>query len=87
MKSFLTLITGCLLAIGATNANAMTSNKKTVNLKFVETSDIHGSFFPYDFINRKPKAGSLARVATYVKQLREQYGKNLILLDNGAILQ
>lgn len=87
MKSFLTLITGCLLAIGATNANAMTSNKKTVNLKFVETSDIHGSFFPYDFINRKPKAGSLARVATYVKQLREQYGKNLILLDNGDILQ
>lgn len=87
MKSFLTLITGCLLAIGTTTANAMTSNKKTVNLKFIETSDIHGSFFPYDFINRKPKAGSLARVATYVKQLRKQYGKNLILLDNGDILQ
>lgn len=87
MKSFLTLITGCLLALGTTTGNAMTSSKKTVNLKFIETSDVHGSFFPYDFINRKPKAGSLARVATYVKQLRKQYGKNLILLDNGDILQ
>ena len=87
MKSFLTLITGCLLTLGVPNANAMTSNKKTVNLKFVETSDVHGSFFPYDFINRKPKAGSLARVSTYVKHLRKQYDKNLILLDNGDILQ
>ena len=48
---------------------------------------MHGSFFPYDFINRKPKAGSLARVATYVNQLRSQHGENVILLDNGDILQ
>ncbi len=87
MKTFLTLLTGCLFALGPTNANAMTDSEKTINLKFIETSDVHGSFFPYDFINRKPKAGSMARVATYVKQLRSQYGENLILLDNGDILQ
>ncbi len=87
MKTFLTLLTGCLFALGSTNANAMTDSEKTINLKFIETSDVHGSFFPYDFINRKPKAGSMARVATYVKQLRSQYGENLILLDNGDILQ
>ncbi len=87
MKTFLTLLTGCLFALGPTNANAMTDSEKTISLKFIETSDVHGSFFPYDFINRKPKAGSMARVATYVKQLRSQYGENLILLDNGDILQ
>ena len=87
MKSFFAVITGCLLVLGTSSANAMTTKEKTIDLKFIETSDVHGSFFPYDFINRKPKAGSLARVATYVNQLRSQHGENVILLDNGDILQ
>lgn len=87
MKSFIAVISGCLLALGASSANAMTTKEKTIDLKLIETSDVHGSFFPYDFINRKPKAGSLARVATYVNQLRSQHGENVILLDNGDILQ
>ncbi|MBQ5506492.1 MAG: bifunctional metallophosphatase/5'-nucleotidase [Prevotella sp.] len=60
---------------------------KTVSLRIIETSDVHGVFFPYDFINRKPKVGSLARVSSYVNKLRQTYGENLILLDNGDILQ
>lgn len=87
MKSFIAVITGCLLVLGTSSANAMTTKEKTIDLKFIETSDVHGSFFLYDFINRKPKAGSLARVATYVNQLRSQHGENVILLDNGDILQ
>ncbi len=87
MKSFIAVIMGCLLVLGTSSANAMTTKEKTIDLKFIETSDVHGSFFPYDFINRKPKAGSLARVATYVNQLRSQHGENVILLDNGDILQ
>lgn len=66
--------------------NAM-SAEKTVNLRIIQTSDVHGCFFPYDFINRTPKSGSLARVITYVDSLRKVYGSNLILLDNGDILQ
>ena len=60
---------------------------KIVQLRILETSDVHGCFFPYDFINRTPKKGSLARVNTYVKRLREEYGENLLLFDNGDILQ
>lgn len=60
---------------------------KTVNLRIIETSDVHGSFFPYDFINRRPQKGSMARVSYYVDSLRAQYGDKLILLDNGDILQ
>jgi len=60
---------------------------RTVNLRIIETSDVHGCFFPYDFINHQPKEGSLARVVTYVDSLREKYGNHLILLDNGDILQ
>lgn len=60
---------------------------KTVTIRVIQTSDVHGCFFPYDFVNRKPKEGSLARVSSYVNELRKQYGKNVILLDNGDILQ
>lgn len=62
--------------------------QKNITIKLVETSDVHGSFFPYDFITRKPKAGSMARVSTYVNELRKQKGEqNVYLLDNGDILQ
>lgn len=60
---------------------------KKVNLRIIGTTDVHGCFFPYDFIERKPKKGTLARVSSYVKRLRETYGDNLILIDNGDILQ
>lgn len=58
-----------------------------LQFKIIQTTDVHGSFFPYDFINRKPQKGSLARVSSYVKEQRRKYGNKLILLENGDILQ
>ena len=79
------IITVCLAAFCLSNmAMAQT---KTVDLRIIETTDVHGSFFPYNFIERKPKSGSLARVITYVDSLRQQYGDRLLLFDNGDILQ
>ena len=60
---------------------------KTVKLRIIETSDVHGCFFPYDFINRRPTKGSMARVSSYIKELRKTYGENLLIFDNGDILQ
>ncbi len=64
-----------------------TPRNRTVRLRIVETSDVHGSFFAYDFVRRRPTRGSLARVDAYVQRLRSTYGSNLLLLDNGDILQ
>ena len=64
------------------------AQQKDITIKIVETSDVHGSFFPYDFITRKPKSGSMARVNTFVEDLRKKESKeNVYLLDNGDILQ
>jgi 2',3'-cyclic-nucleotide 2'-phosphodiesterase/3'-nucleotidase len=60
---------------------------KHLEIKIIHTTDVHGNFFPYDFINSCERKGSLARVSSYVKQLRETYGERLILLDGGDILQ
>lgn len=76
----------CLTAL-CVHATTMAQTTETVTLRIIETSDVHGCFFPYDFINRKPKKGTLARVSTYVDSLRALYGKNVLLFDNGDILQ
>ena len=60
---------------------------KTVRLKVIETSDVHGYFFPWDFMENKPINGSLTRANTYINKQRQQYGDNLLLIDNGDILQ
>ena len=53
----------------------------------IETTDVHGRFFPYDFINQQPSNGSLARVSSYVDSLRTIYGDHLLLMDAGDVLQ
>lgn len=63
------------------------NNQKEVVIKIIETSDVHGNFFPYNFIERKEWSGSLARVHSFVKEQREKYGDNCLLMDNGDILQ
>ena len=64
-----------------------TAASKTVRLKVIETSDVHGHFFPWDFMEKKPLDGTLSRVNTYVRRQRQQYGDHLLLIDNGDILQ
>lgn len=75
---------GCLISLFSMNIAA---EDKVVTIKVVETTDVHGSFFPYDFINLKDKKGSLARIYTYVEGLRSEYGNNVLLLENGDLLQ
>ena len=70
-----------------TLASIMYVSAKEVEIKLYQTSDVHGSYFPYDFITGQPLAGSLARVSTVVNKAREKYGDNVLLIDNGDILQ
>ena len=65
----------------------MSAQEREVKLKIVETSDVHGSYYPYDFIAQRDASGSLARVSSFVKEQRQVYGNGLILLDNGDFLQ
>lgn len=81
------VIATCLAAMFFQVSDIMAQQTKTVTLRFIETSDVHGAFFPYDFIERTPKAGTMARVSSYVNKLRSEMGDRLILLDNGDILQ
>lgn len=66
---------------------AQLSFAQTIRIKVIETSDVHGSLFPYDFIYDKNINTSLAQIFTYVKQERAKKDQQVILLDDGDILQ
>lgn len=77
----------CLLSAAVASLFLLSAQEREVRLKIVQTSDVHGNYYPYDFMQKREAAGSLARVCSFVRQERKTYGENLILLDNGDILQ
>lgn len=82
MKKTFTLALFTLFSLFAT------AKAKTIKLTFIETTDIHGNYLPYDFINGQDGTGSMARIANYVDSLRKALGESsVVLLDNGDILQ
>ena len=70
-----------------TMSPVMAQQAKTVKMKVIETSDVHGHFFPWDFMNNKPIKGTLTRANSYINREREKFGDHLLLIDNGDILQ
>ena len=57
-----------------------------VDITILETSDLHGVIYPYDYAADTALNGGLAKVATIVKQEREK-DPNLLLVDCGDTLQ
>ena len=77
----------CLWLLTFLLMEGLSASERVVRLKIVETTDVHGNYYPYDFIGQRDAAGSLARVYDFVQKERKTYGDNLILLDNGDFLQ
>jgi 2',3'-cyclic-nucleotide 2'-phosphodiesterase/3'-nucleotidase len=63
------------------------SFSQTLNVKMIETSDVHGAIFPYNLKENKVTNSSLARVMTYVNEQRADTNQIVFLLDNGDVLQ
>lgn len=76
-----------ILALLLLVAGFLPAQDKHVKLKILQTSDIHGNYFPFNFIENKFWEGSLSRVYTFAQKNREVFNDNLILLDNGDVLQ
>lgn len=65
----------------------MQKKGSTIQIKIVHTSDVHGNFFLWDYVNERPMKGGMSRIYAYVTSLRKQYGERLILMDGGDVLQ
>ena len=58
----------------------------TTDIQILSTSDLHGKFLPYEYATNSVSQGSLAQVATIVKEQRAA-NPNTIVLDNGDTIQ
>jgi len=78
----LLLLIGVLLSVFYSEASA-----QQINIKIIETSDVHGALVPFDLINDTSTTSSLAQVQTYVVSQRNKQNQEVILLDNGDLIQ
>lgn len=76
------------LFFNLSQANTDTKMKPdTVNITLLATSDLHGTFIPWDYASdTENKAGSLSQVATQIKAIRADTN-NVILVDVGDLIQ
>lgn len=74
-----------ILIISIFSCSEKITKPESYQLIILETSDVHGAIFDYDFKNNRQISGSLSKVHAYVKNLRKE--KEVLLLDNGDILQ
>lgn len=66
-------------------ASSEAPEKETMDLQILATSDLHGKFNPWDYaLNEESKSGSMAQIASAVKELRTD---NTILVDAGDTIQ
>jgi len=80
-RIFLTIYFFCSLAL------TIFGQGREINVNIMVTSDVHGRYFSYDFVENAPRTNSLSSVHQYVSLARTVPGNNIILLDNGDFIQ
>ncbi|MFZ3578842.1 bifunctional 2',3'-cyclic-nucleotide 2'-phosphodiesterase/3'-nucleotidase [Virgibacillus sp. DJP39] len=72
---------------GVNTSNAETTEGSVVNLRLMETTDIHVNLVNYDYYKDESTSEyGLAMTATLIKQARSEAG-NTMLFDNGDLIQ
>ena len=59
----------------------------TAHVVLVATTDVHGHATDWDYVQDRPFAGGIARVATVVDSLRARYPGQVVVVDAGDLLQ
>lgn len=76
-----------LIAFLLASTLALYAHAQHVHLKIITVSDLHATVFPGQTVNTRYSPGSLAQIKAYADSHRQQLGDNVILLDNGDLIQ
>ncbi len=83
LSLILSLLFGLIVKVDIFAANV----NDTLDIQIIASSDLHGRFMPYEYASDLPNTkGSLAQIATKVKELKAQ-NPNTLVLDNGDTIQ
>lgn len=77
----------CIVFLTLCITSCQDAAPRTANIEFIYTTDVHGRLLDVDFMQHDHEVVSLANVMTYVEEARADANKELILLDNGDLLQ
>ncbi|MGP0585694.1 bifunctional 2',3'-cyclic-nucleotide 2'-phosphodiesterase/3'-nucleotidase [Paenibacillus timonensis] len=81
------LLAASLAALPFSASAADSTGAATVELRILETTDLHVNIVNYDYFADKPTDEyGLAKTATLIKQARAE-AKNSLLIDNGDLIQ
>lgn len=90
-KSFIFLLT--LTLFSSTFAFSVTERKAVkapsggkLTIRILETTDIHGTIYPYDYFSGQDDEKGLAKVSTLVRRYRLE-NPNTLLFDDGDLIQ
>ncbi len=75
-----------LFLLAFTLFSAKTEGRE-IKIQVAATADVHGRFFSYDFVRNQPASSSLAHIHYLKRAISQRQGSNLILLDNGDLIQ
>ncbi len=87
MKQYLLLFTVLGLLLGLYSCRPAAQRPDKISFLIVESTDVHGSFFPYDLVRQQNAGGSLAQGQTWLRAQRAKDTVEIVLLDNGDIMQ
>ncbi len=79
MRIFFVIFTSLIICSAA-------SAQTTDTLYILQTTDVHGQVYPYNYFTDQPALNGLAKVYTRIKTYRARH-KNVIVLDGGDLLQ
>ena len=65
---------------------SITFAQESDTLYILQTTDVHGNIYPYDYFKDEPADYGLAKVYTKVAEFR-QHHKNVLLVDGGDLIQ
>ena len=86
MKYRFLLLIGITFIIHSCDSNRLADG--TYQITIFSTNDIHGKFFPFDYVDSMPIRYSLSAASVIINNMREEIGKERVLLiDNGDHLQ
>ena len=95
MRHFARILPLCVMAgaaalTGCNSDNGDTADTATVDLRLMETTDIHANVMDYNYYSNvpDPKIG-LVRTASLIRQAKAELGEpdNYVLVDNGDLIQ
>lgn len=86
MKYRFLLLIGITFIIHSCDSNRLAD--ETYQITIFSTNDIHGKFFPFDYVDSMPIRYSLSAASVIINNMREETGKErVVLIDNGDHLQ